>query len=1780
MNAIVKSALAGAALLLTLPVFGSGVPEEIQANNYPNGTATIKYGVATVTGGVIHPTAMSPYLTGKTYFTQNGCTGCLNTITLKFSKPVSDLKITMASHPYYNTHFFFNDDKGNAAPLKFGCQYYCDGVINFPNPGTVVWNPSGIQTLTITASNDGYSPASFWYFGISDISYTVAPDYGIVARLGVDPNAPNEPAPVLFSSSSTARIPLGRTFSIRLKRKYADGTWHDEPATFALQAGTIQGGAARPDQTLFINSPIFLYNQAPDGATRLLQSVHLGTAPLRITPTNTALPPLTLNLTSIDPASLGTGQGNNTTFDDRFKAQAHIRGIPPQYLKAIAAHETGNTFNPHAWRYEPRADRYLVAPLRSSPPQHDFVLPAPTTDAGGFSLGRWLCPLGVNVACGFPDIDDLAPKGGLSYTRSGVTTPIPPYGVNDHITIREICNGNPRQNWPCQAPPTTSTPTAGLHRAVGVDPWAIVANPHMASSYGIMQSTWYSVIEGHVWDGATAAGSTDLRLNPSLLFDDVNNIARGSASVVVGANELRYDFTLMNGSSSGLNANYDTFDDFAAQMRTAIIKYNGGGSGAIDYADNKVLPLVPLYLGVLPANTSILSVPCSGAPSVSATAAPTIAPGTSILLEAVADRADHYQWYEGANGDTSRPLGTDSSTIAVAPSATTSYWVSASNSCGVTAASTTVSVAADCTPPRALAATPDQTIVLNATVGLSVTAADTDTQQWYALTDDGTLTMVPGATTASVTVQPLVSTTYFDVLSNACESARSPFIRVTVTSCAPPSITASPAAQSVLSGGTAHLEVTATGSDPITYQWYAGPTGVTSAPVPGGTSRTVDVSPTAATPYWVRVSNGCGTADSAAATVSIASTCQPVTVTAGPVSVAIATGDTTTLSVTVAGTAPQTYQWYLGASGDTTQPVAGGTDRSLTVTAHGTQQYWVRATNPCGSADSAAATVTVTACAPPAIISSTSSQQVLTGGALPLSVTATGSGPLSYQWYSGVSGDTSRPITGATAATYPVVVLASTTYWARVSNLCGTANTPSIVLTESTCFPPTISQQPSGASIAIGTSASLSVSASGQGPLAYQWFEGATGDDTHPVPGGTDLTISVRPQSTTSYWVRVSNVCGSTSSTTATVTITGTCVPATIVSQVQSTTIIIGAFADLRVTAGGTDPVTYQWYVGASGDLSTPVAGATAATLRVSPSTTTSYWVRISNACGSALSATGTVTVLPCDAAEITSQPSSITIPQGSVGYLSVDASGTDPKTVQWFIGASGDESQPTYFTAFTIPVSPSETTSYWALVSNACGTSISAAATVVVLPPCSPASITAGPSSAQITSGASTALSVAASGTDPLSYQWFVGQAGDETSPIPGATSTSITITPSSSTDYFVEVTNACGVAMSATATVTVVPACSTPQITTEPLAQTIIAGSSIQLSVDASGTAPLTYTWFAGAAPDTSQQLGSGASLTITPTATNSYWVRVSNACGMVDSDAAMVTVAQSCTSPSVSATATPTSITAGQSASLSATASGTAPLTYTWYLGSASDTSQPVGSAPSLSVSPSQSASYWVRVSNACGFADSAVLAITVTQPCDVPTISLQPQSQSITTGGTVMLSISASGTAPLSYQWYENGSPLAGATEPLITVTPLSTTDYFVRVSNACGSTDSDIASITVNPGCGGCGQGPGGGPQQNAPTALASPTHLTAVTSKQGVTALTWRSVAPIDRAVWYQIWRADGASTFKPVATSSAVVYHDHGAAKGHAYRYFVVATDASGVRPSAPSNIATTTPY
>ncbi|MEV4262430.1 ExeM/NucH family extracellular endonuclease [Kribbella sp. NPDC049584] len=117
---------------------------------------------------------------------------------------------------------------------------------------------------------------------------------------------------------------------------------------------------------------------------------------------------------------------------------------------------------------------------------------------------------------------------------------------------------------------------------------------------------------------------------------------------------------------------------------------------------------------------------------------------------------------------------------------------------------------------------------------------------------------------------------------------------------------------------------------------------------------------------------------------------------------------------------------------------------------------------------------------------------------------------------------------------------------------------------------------------------------------------------------------------------------------------------------------------------------------------------------------------------------------------------------------------------------------------------------------------------------------------------------------------------------------------------------TLAAGAANTALRGVAFAPAGATtaPVITTQPQDTTIAAGGTANLTAAASGTEPLSYQWFQGTAPDTSNPVGTGTSFTTPPlTATTSYWVRVSGPGGQTNSRTATVSVSESCSGSPVS-------------------------------------------------------------------------------------------------------------------------------------------------------------------------------------------------------------------------------------------------------------------------------------
>jgi formylglycine-generating enzyme required for sulfatase activity len=162
-------------------------------------------------------------------------------------------------------------------------------------------------------------------------------------------------------------------------------------------------------------------------------------------------------------------------------------------------------------------------------------------------------------------------------------------------------------------------------------------------------------------------------------------------------------------------------------------------------------------------------------------------------------------------------------------------------------------------------------------------------------------------------------------------------------------------------------------------------------------------------------------------------------------------------------------------------------------------------------------------------------------------------------------------------------------------------------------------------------------------------------------------------------------------------------------------------------------------------------------------------------------------------------------------------------------------------------------------------------------------------------------------------------------------------------------------------------------PTIVRGPEAVTIIRGSSAILSVEANGVGPLSYQWYRGSNRATASLVGEN-SPSLYVNGGGSYWVRVSNAAGTVDSAIGTVTESR----PVISGS---TTIVTGQNATLAVDVASTAPLTFQWYQGSIGDTNAPVGTNSANFTSPALNAStdYWVRVTDSTGY--EYFVAVTV-------------------------------------------------------------------------------------------------------------------------------------------------------------------------------------------------------
>jgi PKD repeat protein len=507
--------------------------------------------------------------------------------------------------------------------------------------------------------------------------------------------------------------------------------------------------------------------------------------------------------------------------------------------------------------------------------------------------------------------------------------------------------------------------------------------------------------------------------------------------------------------------------------------------------------------------------------------------------------------------------------------------------------------------------------------------------------------------------------------------------------------------------------------------------------------------------------------------------------------------------------------------------------------------------------------------------------------------------------------------------------------------------------------------------------------------------------------GGTETMTVTGLTSGTTYYVRVYDWDGSTLNTSFQICATQ-CGPTTpTVTPAGPVTICSGNSQTLTVS-NPCNGCTYAWSGGGTGTTNSVNATGT-------------YTATATNTCGTSTTSNSvsvTVDPLPVVPTITPAGPVTICAPNTQTLTISNPCTGC---TFAWSGGGTGT----------TKVISTTSSTTVTA--TNNCGTSAASnSVSVTVNPlPVVPTVTPAGP--VTICSPNSQTLTISNPCTG-CTFAWSGGGTG---------TTKSVNTTSTNT----VTATNSCGTsAASNSVSVTVTPLPTTPIVTPAgPLSICSNGSATLTVSNPCSGC---TFDWTGGS---------TGTSVAFNTAGT--YSATATNSCGTsAASNAVTLNVTQQPNNPT-SANASPGTLCAGNSSTLTVNGTLVTGATWHWYTGSCGGTA--VGTGSSISVTPGTTTQYYVRGENGTCYSNCSNVTVTVNP---LPTANA---GADMTTCAGVGVAIGSAFIPGNSYNWQPN-TGLSNAFVAQPTATPLTTTSYTLTVTNtSTGCTKKDTVIVNVN-----------------------------------------------------------------------------------------------------------------
>ncbi|MGC8988920.1 MAG: immunoglobulin domain-containing protein, partial [Verrucomicrobiia bacterium] len=259
-------------------------------------------------------------------------------------------------------------------------------------------------------------------------------------------------------------------------------------------------------------------------------------------------------------------------------------------------------------------------------------------------------------------------------------------------------------------------------------------------------------------------------------------------------------------------------------------------------------------------------------------------------------------------------------------------------------------------------------------------------------------------------------------------------------------------------------------------------------------------------------------------------------------------------------------------------------------------------------------------------------------------------------------------------------------------------------------------------------------------------------------------------------------------------------------------------------------------------------------------------------------------------------------------------------------------------------------------------------------------------------------------------------------------------------------------------------------PAIVSEPQTQTVVEGGNVTFTASVTGSPPLAYQWAFNGVPVPGQTNSTLSIANVGFDNAGTYSLTVSNEVGTVSKDLLTLTVTPKPIPPTIVVQPKSIMVVTGSVATFTVVATGTEPLAYQWKRSTTT-----VGTnSPTLTITNvknSDAGTYRVRVLNSAGSVYSDYATLQVFDAHVAPQITSSSTGARVNIGERVVFSAECTGTLPLGCQWYKNGVPVEGATDPALvieTAQPADEGTYVLVVSNPAGSAATTGAVLYVWP----------------------------------------------------------------------------------------------------------------